>query len=53
VKSKPQAAYSTYLKSGISGSADSIVVNKTLVFQIKFYGKNPALRVVAKHYAAA
>jgi len=24
------------------------VVNETLVFQIKFYGKSPALRVAAK-----
>ena len=31
-----------------SASYDSFVVNQTLVFQIKFSGKNPALRVAAK-----
>jgi len=28
------------------------VVNQTLVFQIKFCGKSPALRVAAKRYAS-
>ena len=32
---------------GCSASYDSFVVNQTLVFQIKFCGKNPALRVAA------
>jgi hypothetical protein len=41
---------STYPKGGISYSKDSFVVNQTLVFQIKFCGKSPALRVAAKRY---
>jgi hypothetical protein len=41
---------STYPKGGVSCSKDSFVVNQTLVFQIKFYGKSPALRVAAKRY---
>jgi hypothetical protein len=44
------AANSTYPKGGVSCSKDSLVVNQTLVFQIKFCGKSPALRVVAKRY---
>jgi hypothetical protein len=43
---------STYPKGGVSGSKDSFVVNQTLVFQIKFSGKNPALRVAVNHYAS-
>ncbi|MBK9935926.1 MAG: hypothetical protein IPP61_17865 [Cytophagaceae bacterium] len=39
---------SIYPKGGVSCSADSFVVNQTLVFQIKFCGKSPALRVAAK-----
>jgi hypothetical protein len=39
---------STYPKRGVSCSKDSFVVNETLVFQIKFCGKSPALRVAAK-----
>ena len=42
---------STYPKGGVSCSKDSFVVNQTLVFQIKFCGKSPALRVAAKRYA--
>jgi hypothetical protein len=42
---------STYPKGGVSYSKDSFVVNQTLVFQIKFCGKSPALRVAAKRYA--
>ena len=30
---------------------DSFVVNQILVFQIKFFGKNPALRVAANRQA--
>jgi hypothetical protein len=41
------AANSTYPKGGVSCSKDSFVVNGTLVFQIKFCGKSPALRVAA------
>jgi len=43
-----QTANSTHPKRGVSYSNDSIVVNQTLVFQIKFCGKSPALRVAAK-----
>jgi len=39
---------STYPKCGVSCSNDSFMVNQTLVFQIKFCGKSPALRVAAK-----
>jgi hypothetical protein len=42
------APNSTYPKGGVSCSKDSFVVNQTLVFQIKFCGQNPALRVAAK-----
>jgi hypothetical protein len=42
---------STYPKGGVSCSAYSFVFNQTLVFQIKFCGKSPALRVAAKRYA--
>jgi len=38
---------STYPKGGVSCSKDSFVVNGSLVFQIKFCGKSPALRVAA------
>ena len=41
---------STYPKGGGSYSKDSFVVNQTFVFQIKFCGKSPALRVAAKRY---
>lgn len=44
---------STYPKGGVSCSKDSFVVNQTLVFQIKFCGKSPALRVAAKRCASA
>ncbi len=42
---------SSYPKGGVSYSKDSLVVNQTLVFQIKFCGKIPALRVAAKRQA--
>ena len=41
---------SNYPKGGVSCSKDSFVVNQILVFQIKFYGKSPALRVAANRY---
>jgi hypothetical protein len=44
---KSPAHNSTYPKGGVSCSKDSFVVNQTLVFQIKFCGKSPALRVAA------
>jgi hypothetical protein len=43
-------ANSTYPKGGVSCSKDSFVVNQTLVFQIMFCYKSPALRVAAKRY---
>ncbi len=48
---KTPATNSTYPKGGVSCSKDSFVVNQTLVFQIKFCGKSPALRVAAKRYS--
>jgi hypothetical protein len=45
-----QAYNSTYPKGGVQCSADTFVVNQTFVFQIKFCGKSPALRVAAKRY---
>jgi len=47
---KQRTANSTYPKGGVSCSKDSYVINQTLVFQIKFCGKSPALRVAAKRY---
>ncbi len=41
-------AHNSYPKGGVSCSKDSFVVNGSLVFQIKFCGKSPALRVAAK-----
>jgi len=41
-------ANSTYPKGGVSYSKDCFVGNPTFVFQIKFWGKTPALRVAAK-----
>jgi hypothetical protein len=38
---------STYPKGGVSCSKDSLVVDGSLVFQIKFCGKSPALLVAA------
>ena len=45
---KTPACNSTYPKGGVLCSKDSFVVNQTFVFQIKFCGKSPALRVAAK-----
>ena len=47
-KLKKTARNSTYPKGGVSCSKDSLVVNGSLVFQIKLCGKSPALRVAAK-----
>mgnify|MGYP007080239104 CR=1 FL=1 len=41
---------STYPKGGVSCSKDSFAVNGSLVFQIKFCGESPALRVAANRY---
>jgi hypothetical protein len=43
-------ANSTYPKGGVLCSKDSIVGNGTFVFQIRFCGKSPALRVAAARY---
>ena len=48
---KARTANSTYPKGGVLCSKDSFVVNQTLVFQIKFCGKSPALRVAAARQA--
>ena len=45
---KQRTANSTYPKGGVSCFKDSFVVNETFVFQIKFCGKSPALRVAAE-----
>ncbi len=42
---------STYPKGGVSCSKDNFVVNASLVFQIKFCGESPALRVAENRYA--
>jgi hypothetical protein len=47
VTGKTTAYNSTYPKGGVSCSKDSFVGNQTLVFQIKFCGKSPALLVAA------
>jgi hypothetical protein len=47
---KNSAPNSTYPKGVVSCSKDSLVVNQTLVFQIEFCAKSPALRVAAKRY---
>jgi hypothetical protein len=44
---------STYPKGGVSFSKDSFVVKGSFVFQIKFCGKSPALRVAANRYLQA
>ena len=48
---KAHTANSSYPKGGVSCSKDSFVGNQTLVFQIKFCGESPALRVAANRYA--
>ena len=47
---KKTATNSTYPKGGVSCSNDSFVINGSLVFQIKFCSKSPALRVDANRY---
>jgi len=47
-KNRTPACNSTYPKGGVLCSKDSFVVNQTLVFQMNFCDKNPALRVAAK-----
>jgi len=47
-KTEKSAHNRSYPKGGVSYSKDSFVGNGSLVFQIKFCGKSPALRVAAK-----
>lgn len=49
---KQRTANSSYPKGGVSCSKDSLVVNGSLVFQIKFCGEIPALRLAAKRCAS-
>ncbi len=51
-KDRRATTNSTYPKGGVSCSKDSFVVKETIVFQIKFCGKYPALRVAAERYGA-
>jgi hypothetical protein len=44
---------STYPKGGVSCSKDSFVGKGSSVFQIKFCGESPALRVAAKRWQQA
>jgi hypothetical protein len=44
-------ANSGFASGGVSYSKDSFEGNQTLVFQIKFCGKSPALRVAANRYS--
>jgi len=53
IVNKKTAHNSTYPKGGVSCSKDSFVVNGSLVFQMKFCGKSPALRVAANRWAQA
>jgi len=48
ISNRRPACNSTYPKGGVSRSKDIFLVNGSLVFQIKFCGKSPALRVAAK-----
>ncbi|PKA81984.1 hypothetical protein ATE92_0107 [Ulvibacter sp. MAR_2010_11] len=43
-----RTANRTYSRGGLSYTKDSFAVNETVVFQIKFCGKNPALQVAVK-----
>jgi len=48
---RKSAGNSTYKKLAVQCSADTFVVNQTLVFRIKFCGKNRQLLVAANRYA--
>ena len=48
MKQETTAANSIYPKGGVSCPKDSFVVKGTLVLQITFCGKSPALQVAAK-----
>ena len=50
-KESKTGANSTYPKGGVSCSKESFVGKGSSVFQIKFCGKSPALRVAAKRNA--
>jgi hypothetical protein len=51
IKTERHTHNSTYPKGLFSFSKDSFVVNQTLVFQIKFCGKSPALWVAVNRQA--
>ncbi len=46
-------APNSYKKLAVQYSADTFVVNQTLVFRIKFCGENRQLLVAAKRYKQA
>lgn len=48
-----RTANSSYPKGAVSYAKDSFVVHQTLVFQIKFCGKSPVLRVAANCFSGA
>jgi hypothetical protein len=52
IKTERHTHNSTYPKGEVSCSKDSFVINQTLIFQIKFCGKSPALRVAADRNVA-
>lgn len=45
-----QTSNNTTPKGEVSCSKESFVVEQTFVFQVKFCGKSPALRVIANRY---
>jgi hypothetical protein len=53
IKKETRTPNNTYPKGGVSCSKDSFMGNQTLVFQIKFCGKSPGLRIAAKRYKQA
>jgi len=50
MKDRRAATNRTYPKGGVSCFKDSFLVNGSLVFQIKFCGKSPALWGAANRY---
>jgi hypothetical protein len=51
MQNKKTAANSTYKKLAVQFSADTFVVNQTLVLRINICGKNRQLLVAAKRWA--
>jgi hypothetical protein len=52
VTDRRAAHNSTYPKGGVSYFKESFVIKESLIFQNKFCGKSPALRVAAKRYGS-